>query len=232
MNSYRCDELQFASISGHPLKNFNQSQSHPIYLSSGLSSMYIPYIQPNLSTPLDFGGRNESSICCIFLYCLTASHFYPKIFIDLLHCSIDLISVQASMMLYHLWFPCEWHPWIPSLDCKHRSTLNWFHCGITCGKPRQGKPLYLISLLENNEHSLVLFHTCIYLFSLAICLKMECCWHWSINLKTTTYLTPESWGELRPPVRDNCCWWPKKVYNTPEKQLGHVYMHHYSYRME
>jgi len=138
--------------------------------------------------------------------CLTPSHFHPRMLMNLLYPILTKISIQASMILFLHWFPCEWLPWIYRLNRKQGGTLRLLRGSILCSKLSQGNRLYLIILLVIHKDQQILFHTGIHPFRLSIRLRVECCRHWSINPQATAYPAAECGGQLRPSVRNNCCW--------------------------
>jgi len=155
------------------------TSSNPTSHRSGGS--YMSSIQPDLGSFLYIWCGNPGLVGTVFLYCLASSHLNLEVLVNLLHRGLDLISIPASMILLLRWFCCKWHLWVHSLDRKERSALSCLQYSIICSKLRQRKPLYPVILLVVDKHLQALFHTGIHSFSLAIHLRMERCWHSSVN---------------------------------------------------
>jgi len=79
-------------------------------------------IQPDLGSSLYVWCRNSGPVGALILYGLTSSHLYPEVLMNLLHYGLNLIGIQASVISFIRWFPCERHPRI--LPCTTKKGVH------------------------------------------------------------------------------------------------------------
>ena len=138
-------------------------------------------VQPDLGSFLYIRHGNPGPVSTLFLYFLASSHLSMEVVMNLLHRSLDLISIPASRLSFLRRFSSEQHLSIHSLNRKEGSTLSCLRYSIICSTLGQRKPLHPVVLLMVNKHSQELFHAGIHSFSLAVRLRMERCRHSSVN---------------------------------------------------
>jgi len=160
---------------GYPRDNRKGAQLFPIEFLCRPHSSYMSGIQPHSRALLNIWSGNLSTICSFFLYCLTPSHFYSKMLVNLLHHRLDIIGTHTSLISLLCRFSCKRHPRIRSLNRIKWSTLSCLRHSIICSKLCQWEPLDPIILLMVYKHPEILLQTGIHSSPLSLRLWMKSC---------------------------------------------------------
>ena len=132
---------------GYPRDNRKGAQLVPIKFPCRPRSSYMSGVQPHSRALLNIWSGNSSTICSFFLYCLTPSHFYSKMLVNLLHRRRDIISTHMSLISLICRFSGKRHPRIRTLNRIKWSTLSCLRHSIICSELCQQEPLDSIILL-------------------------------------------------------------------------------------
>lgn len=99
-------------------------------------------VQPPLTPLMDIRCKNHSLTRTLILECLTPYHCDWEVSIILLHCDVNLIGLQVSMIPFLYCHVCKQRSMIHTLHSIKWGAFHWMQYPSMCGKLSQQKAIY------------------------------------------------------------------------------------------